>query len=58
MCYVRKGLLQWFETLELTVADKAALYRVERCMIYIHHIIENIQNIYTEHHNIQNIFKT
>ena len=38
MCYVRQDLLHCCETLELIVADEAALHRVERCMIYIYYI--------------------
>ena len=38
MCYVRQGFLHCCETLGLTVADEAALHRVDRCMIYIYHI--------------------
>ena len=37
-CYVRQGLLHCCETLERTVADEAALYRVKRCTIYVYYI--------------------
>ena len=45
MCYVRQDLLDCCETLELIVADEAALHRVERCMTYIYYIF----NIYIYH---------
>ena len=60
MCYVRQDLLHCCETLELIVGDEAALYRVERCMIYIYYICiyhilsytEYIQDIKSVSHEI------
>ena len=60
MCYVRQGLLHSCETLKLTVADEAALHRVECCMIYIYYICiyhilsytEYIQDIESVSHEI------